>query len=88
MEAVVQIVRGDNFNTDNKLCIFCEKTNQIEIFCITAGKKHDGILVKGFPVCKEHLDKINALLSGEFDIDKISLEAYRKTNERTVRLRG
>ena len=88
METVVQVVRGDTLIAGNKPCIFCNKVDKQQIFCVTAGKKYDGILLRGFPVCYEHLDKINALLSGEFDIDKIELEKYRKQVGRTVRLRG
>jgi len=88
METVVQVVRGDTLDAENKPCVFCDRVDQQEIFCVTAGKKYDGVLLRGFPVCWNHLSKLNALLSGEFDIDKIELESYRKSAGRAVRLRG
>ncbi len=88
METVVQVVRGDSLDVSNKPCIFCSRVESQEMFAITAGKKYDGVLLRGFPICSEHLHKLNALLSGEFDIDRIELESYRKSVGKAVRLRG
>lgn len=78
MESVVTVVRGDALDAENKPCIFCAKTEGTQLFAVSAGKKYDGTLLRCFPLCTEHFDKINALLSGEFDIDSILLEKYRK----------
>jgi hypothetical protein len=88
METVIQVVRGDPLDTSNKHCIFCGRNNNTQIFSITVKLTYDGTLIKGFPICEEHLSKLNALLSGEFDIDKIELEAYRKAAGKAVRFRG
>lgn len=87
MESVVTVVRGDTLEANNRPCIFCGNTHETQLFGVTAGRKHDGILLKTFPLCPEHLDKLNALLSGEFEIDNIMLEKYRKTSK-TLRFRG
>lgn len=88
METVIQAVRGDSLDVQGKPCVFCGRTEGTELFAITAGKKYDGTLIRSFPVCTEHQEKLNALLSGEFDIDLIELEHYRKPAGRAVRLRG
>lgn len=88
METVVQVVRGDSLDASSEPCIFCGRIDKQEIFAITSGKKYDGILLKSFPICSEHLHKLNAMLSGEFDIDLIELEEYRKSVGKAVRLRG
>ena len=89
METIVTVVRGDSLDATGKPCIFCGSTNGHQLFGITKGKKYDGILLKTFSLCEEHLDKLNALLSGEFDIDMIVLEKYRKqTKTQTLRFRG
>jgi hypothetical protein len=80
MESVVTVVRGDDLNSENKPCIFCAKNNSSHLFAVCSGKKYDGVLLKTFPLCSEHFDKLNALLSGEFDIDSILLEKYRKSS--------
>ena len=87
METIVTAVRGDSLDSVNKPCIFCGSNNSSQLFGVTAGKKYDGVLLKTFPLCEEHLDKVNALLSGEFDIDMIMLEKYRKPSA-TLRFRG
>jgi hypothetical protein len=89
MESIVTVVRGESLDTTNKPCIFCGKTKNSKLLATTAGKKYDGTLLRTFVVCEEHFDKINALLSGEFDIDSISLEKYRKKiPQATLRFRG
>lgn len=76
MECVVQVVRGDSLNPSTESCSFCG--NKCEaIFCITKNIKHDGTVLSGFPICEEHKTKLNALLSGEFDIDQIYLDRYK-----------
>lgn len=86
MESVVTVVRGDPLNPTNCTCVFCGRPGT-QLFGVTAGTKHDGTLLKSFPLCSEHLDKINALLSGEFEIDSILLEKYRIKSQ-TLRFRG
>lgn len=88
METIVNVVRGESLDATNKPCIFCGNTSGHQLFGITAGVKYDGTLMKLFSLCEEHLDKLNALLSGEFDIDLIFLEKYRKTPKTTLRFRG
>lgn len=87
METIVKVVRGDSLEASNKPCIFCGKVSGYQIFGVTAGQKHDGTLMKIFSLCEEHLDKLNALLSGEFDIDMIAMEKYRKHSS-ALRFRG
>ena len=88
METIVKVVRGESLDAVNKPCIFCGKTSGAQLFGVTAGVKYDGTLMKIFSLCEEHLDKLNALLSGEFDIDLIALDKYRKTLKTTLRFRG
>jgi len=87
MESIVTVVRGDSLDSTSKPCIFCQSIKDTKLFGVTDGKKYDGVLLKTFPLCPEHLDKVNALLSGEFDIDSIMLEKYRKPSA-TLRFRG
>ena len=82
MEAIIQKIRGDDIEA--KKCNFCSKTENIKIFGLILDAKHDGYLIKMFGVCPEHLDKLNALLSGEYEIDEIMLEKYRKLQPRSI----
>jgi len=82
MEAIINHIRGDKLKATE--CIFCDKHENIKIFGIIVEEKFDGHLFKMFGVCPEHLDKINALLSGEYDIDSILLEKYRKITTRSI----
>jgi len=82
MEAIIKHVRGDKLKTDS--CIFCSNTQNIKIFGVIVDEKHDGHLMRMFGVCPEHLDKLNALLSGEYDIDSILLDKYRKAKPRLI----
>jgi transcription elongation factor Elf1 len=84
MECVVQVVRGQNLDEGD--CTFCGKLS-ISTFCVTKGKKHDGTMISGFPICKEHHDKLNSLLSGEFDIDQIYLDRYKTSHTRKINVR-
>ena len=88
METVIQAVRGDNLDTTNSHCIFCGKIDDTKLFGVIPKKMHDGHLLKTYPACNEHLSRIDALLSGEFDIDKINLDEYRKPARKAVRFRG
>lgn len=87
MESIVNVVQGDSLDATNKPCVFCSRASSKQLFGVTIGTKYNGTLMRLFPMCEEHLDKINALLSGEFDIDMIVLEKYRKSSA-TLRLRG
>ena len=75
-ETIINNIRGDKLEA--KSCAFCGNEQNYKFFGIEAGKRFDGILLRHFGVCEEHLAKLNSLLSGEFDIDKINLEQYRK----------
>ena len=86
IECVVQVVRGNKLEPGKETCSFCGKL-ATSIFCVTKSTKYDGVVLSGFPICKEHQDKLNALLSGEFDIDQISLEQYRVKPDGRICLR-
>jgi len=88
MECVVQVVRGSKLDPKGNNCIFCENKEAVSLFCVTKEIKFDGVILNSFGICKEHLDRLNALMSGEFDIDDISLEKYRKKNTKKLQLRG
>jgi hypothetical protein len=51
-------------------------------------KRYDGIQMKLFGVCEKHFQQLNAMLSGEFDIDTIFLERYRAKARKTLKVRG
>ena len=85
-ETVITKVRGRELEP-NGPCQFCPK-QATYIFGVVDSKKYDGYLFKGFPICDEHLDKLNALLSGEYDIDELFLEKYRMTGKRGINLRA
>lgn len=85
MECVIQVVRGSDL-TKNTSCSFCGKPS-VGVFGLVGKKKFDGHILKGFGVCQEHLDRITALMSGEFDIDEIFLEKYRKDVPTRINLR-
>ena len=85
-ETIIKKERGDDLKANE--CAFCGTNQDIKFFGIEAGKRYDGVVFRHFGICKEHLAKINALLSGEFDIDRIDLEKYRKVHiGRGLRLR-
>ncbi len=87
METVITRIRGDSL--DATTCIFCDKSDDCVIFGIEESKRYDGTVLRHFSICKYHLNKLNALLSGEFDIDRINLDNYRKVHiGRGIRLRG
>lgn len=88
METIVSVVKGESLNPDStNNCIFCGKLEKCTIFSIITCKKADGLLLKSFYLCSEHLEKLNTILSGEFDIDTIFLEKFAKTST-TLKLRG
>lgn len=87
MECVAQAVRGSKLSSKGHYCIFCKDKEAVSLFCITKQEKHDGTLLNGFGICQEHLDRLNALLSGEFDIDNIYLEKYRIKHSKKIQLR-
>ena len=86
-ETIIKKERGEDLKSTKYA--FCGYKVNIKIFGVEAGERFDGIVFKHFGVCEEHLSKINALLSGEFDIDRIDLERYRKVHVgRGLRLRN
>lgn len=86
-ESVVQVVQGDSLDPKGRECIFCGRVENPQLFSVSLGKRHNGTLLRHFPVCEEHLDKLNALLSGEYEIDAIQLDKYRKQSL-NLRFRG
>lgn len=79
METVIKVIEGDPVDIlDNGECIFCD-SQSTHVFMTTIGKKYNGTLVKGFKICTEHMDKLNAILSGKFDIDLVYLRKYNQT---------
>lgn len=85
-ETIIQKIRGNDLKATE--CAFCGSTSNCKMFGVEAGERYDGMLLKHFGICEEHLAKFNALLSGEFDIDKIDLERYRKVHVgKGIRLR-
>ena len=86
METIIEAKRGDKLKAIE--CAFCGETKNCKFFGVEAGERYDGTVLRHFGVCPEHLAKINALLSGEFDIDRIDLEKYRKVHiGKGIRLR-
>ena len=88
MECVVKVVRGSPLTPKDQECIFCKNKEAIAVFSVTKEIKYDGVLLSCFGICKEHLDRLNALLSGEFNIDDIFLEKYRVQRSQKIQLRG
>ena len=87
METIIKHIRGDKLEAVE--CSFCGQTENCVFFGVQNGERYDGIVLKHFGVCKEHLHKLNAILSGEFDIDRIDLERFRKVHiGKGIRLRG
>lgn len=86
-ESVVQVVQGATLTPEGKECVFCGQTKGMHLFSVSNGIKYNGVVLKHYPICTEHLDKLNALLSGEYEIDHIQLEQYRKQNN-NLRFRG
>lgn len=86
-ESVIQLVQGDSLNPEGKECIFCGRVENPQLFSVSQGRRHNGVLLKHYVVCEEHLDKLNALLSGEYEIDAIQLDKYRKQST-NLRFRG
>ena len=85
-ETVIKVVKGDDLDP-NCTCQFCNKS-ATNIFGVINSKRFDGYLFSGFPVCLEHLDKLNALLSGEYDIDDLYLEKYKLSGRQGINLRA
>ena len=75
-ESIINYIRGDKLESD--VCQFCGSSKNCKIFGMISRDNFDGKVLMHFSVCEEHLSKLNALLSGEFDIDRINLEKYRK----------
>jgi len=88
MESIVQVTKGSQLEDPSQYkCSFCSSV-AIEIFgtTVTKGRKR-GIIFRGFGVCKTHLAKLNTMLSGEFNIDEIYLEGYKKNLGKNLKLR-
>lgn len=90
MESIVQVVKGDQIDKPSDYtCEFCSKsTPASQLFGVTVVKKHSGVLLKLFGVCDDHLHRLNAMLSGEFDIDEIYLDRFRKGARKVLKVRG
>jgi hypothetical protein len=88
MESIVQVVKGNQIDDPSKyVCCFCTDP-AVSLFGVTTIKKFNGVILKTFGVCQIHLDKINSMLSGEFDIDQIFLERYKAKAGKTLKVRG
>jgi len=85
MESVIQKIRGDELDIHGE-CQFCRKAS-VSIFGIINGKKYDGSLFRGFYICDEHREKLNSLLSGEYDIDEICLDRFKAAATKGLNLR-
>jgi len=85
MESVITVVKGTELEIVGQ-CQFCTK-QATSLFGVITDKRWDGFLLKSFKICSEHLDKLNALLSGEYDIDDMFLEKYKMTGGKGINLR-
>lgn len=74
MDAVVKVVRGQDLKATS--CSFCNKHDNVKVFAIVDRETYDGHQIRAWGICEEHFDKLNALLSGEFDIDNIKAKQY------------
>lgn len=86
METIITVAQGDSLTTKGKTCIFCDKP-ATTLFGVLAGKRFDGEVLRSFPVCEAHLECLNSLLSGNYDIDKINLDSLRRASK-SLRFRG
>lgn len=89
-ESIVQVVQGSQLDDPSKYsCGFCQNvTPAVQVFGVTVKKNYKGVMIKHFGVCEQHLLRLNALLSGEFDIDQIFLERFKSKARKTLRVRG
>lgn len=86
METIITTAQGDNLTTKGKTCTFCDQPAEA-LFGVIAGKKWNGEVLRSFPTCSVHLECLNSLLSGDYDIDKINLDSLRKPST-SLRFRG
>lgn len=87
MKTIIKEIRGDAFNVKNE-CVFCLNTGQY-IFGFITEKKADGLLFNNFNMCENHFNKLNTMLSGDFDIDKINTDQYKKKHSNSgIRMRS
>lgn len=86
MDAVIEIVEGDK-PEDATTCAFCGKTTNVSQFGLILNKRYNGYVLKFMGICEDHLAKIEALLTGETDINKIYCEKTTKSTP-FLRLRG
>lgn len=86
-ESLVEVKEGASLDPKLYNCVFC-KDRAKQLFGATIKKKPRGDVIRHFGVCEKHLDKINALLSGEFDIDLILAESRKTKNSKVINLRG
>lgn len=85
-KSLVEVKEGASLDPKNYTCEFCGD-RAYQVFGTTVKSKPRGNVIQHFGVCKKHLEKINALLSGEFDIDIILAES-RKRNSKVINMRG
>lgn len=69
MNAIINKIEGADLTADK--CEFCECTKDIKVFGIINEKVWNGYKFKAFGICAEHLKKLNSLLEGSNNIDKI-----------------
>ena len=70
MEAIIKVEDGNNIESGR--CFFCNQ-DATYIFGVidSNNKKFNGYPLNGFHVCKIHMDAINRLLDGTYDIKKM-----------------
>lgn len=85
MEAIIQVIEGDKFE-DTQTCIFCDKSTTIAFGLIT-DKKYNGHIIKYYGICTEHLEIIESILTGEFNINKLHNKPFNQDIP-FLRLRG
>jgi hypothetical protein len=85
MESVITVVRGDRLTSSK--CKFCNKEALYQLL-LTKKATSDGIRVYWFGICEEHKDKINTIISGQYDIDLLFSDKPEKERRRSINLRS
>lgn len=86
MECIFKPIRGQLPEAYSGDCHFCTKKAN-KFFGIIKDKKVDGNLIVYFGICDEHLEKLNCLLTGDFDIDELLQDKYRLKSSKKFKMR-
>jgi hypothetical protein len=88
MESIIKIKSGDKLTTLTS-CEFCGHPSEDVLGVILADDYlgENSYVLRSFGICENHKKKINALLSGEYDIDSIFTLEYKK-GQKHLKLRG